>query len=355
VDTHLFTPLTLRGITARNRIGVSPMCMYSAEDGHANNWHLVHLGSRAVGGAGVVMMEATAIEARGRISPADTGIWDAAHVDSLKPITAFISAHGGIPAIQLAHAGRKASTAPPWEGSKPVNASAGGWSPVVGASPIPFREGYQTPQELSVNEIRKIVIRFVAAARRAVEAGFKMIEIHAAHGYLLHSFYSPLTNKRADEYGGSLENRARLTVEVAQAVRVALPDDLPLVVRLSCSDWIDDGWTIDDSVILARMLKDVGVDMIDCSSGGAVAGVRYAVGPGYQTQFAHRIRTEAGIPTAAVGMITDPAQADHIIRTGQADMILMARQFLRDPYWPLHAAQALGQTVDLPNQYARGF
>ncbi len=354
--SHLFDPFALRGITIRNRIGVSPMCQYSAEDGFANDWHLVHLGARASGGAGLVIAEATAVEARGRISPQDLGIWQDVHVEMLSRITSFIRSQGATSAIQLAHAGRKASTARPWEGGGPVAADQGGWQP-VGASPIPFAEGYPTPAELSTADVGGIVAAFRTAAVRADAAGFDVIELHAAHGYLLHSFLSPLSNQRTDRYGGSFENRIRLLVETAAATRALWPERKPLFVRISCTDWVEGGWTIEESVELARKLKDSGVDLIDCSSGGTAATAQIPVGAGYQTPFAERIRREANIPTAAVGMITQPMQADQIVRNGQADMVLLARELLRDPYWPIHAAKALHKLdqASIPPQYGRAF
>jgi 2,4-dienoyl-CoA reductase-like NADH-dependent reductase (Old Yellow Enzyme family) len=351
---HLFDPLTLRGITIRNRIGVSPMCQYSAENGFANDWHLVHLGSRAAGGAGVVIVEATAVEARGRISPQDLGLWTDDQIAGLARITSFIKSQGATPAIQLAHAGRKASTAQPWQGGGPVGPEGGGWQP-VGASAIPFAEKYPTPTELTTAEVGGIVDAFRAAAVRTDSAGFDVIELHAAHGYLLHSFLSPLSNQRTDQYGGSFENRIRLLVETAEATREVWPDHKPLFVRISCTDWVEGGWTIEESVELARRLKDVGVDLIDCSSGGSVPTAQVPGGAGYQTPFAERIRREANIPTAAVGMITQAMQADEIVRNRRADLVLLARELLRDPHWPLHAARTLQQPPPVPPQYARAF
>lgn len=354
--SHLFDPLTLRGVTLRNRIGVSPMCQYSAQDGFANDWHLVHLGSRASGGAGLVIAEATAVEARGQISPQDLGLWQDGQIDMLARITAFIKSQGAVPGIQLAHAGRKASTAQPWAGGGPVGADKGGWQP-VGASAIPFAEPYPTPTALATQEVAALVQRFAEATVRAHDAGFDWVEIHAAHGYLLHSFLSPLSNQRTDRYGGSFENRIRFLLETAQAMRKVWPDAKPLTVRISCTDWVEGGWTIDESVDLARRLKEEGVDLIDCSSGGTVPAAKIPVGAGYQTPFAERIRREAGIPTAAVGLITQPMQADEIIRNGRADMVLLAREMLRDPYWPLHAAQVLHhrENIPAPQQYGRVF
>ena len=350
----LFSPLAIRGVTMRNRIAVSPMCEYSSVDGFANDWHLVHLGSRAVGGAGLVMTEAAAVTPVGRISPADLGIYRDEHVEMLARITRFIREQGAAPGIQLAHAGRKASTRVPWEGGAVIPESEGGWQ-TVAPSPIPFRPGEPAPAELTKPEIGAIVAAFAAAAQRAVAAGFQAIEIHAAHGYLIHEFLSPLSNRRADEYGGTFDGRIRLALEVAAAVRAAWPDSLPLLVRISAIDWVEDGWQIEDSVELARRLRPLGVDLIDCSSGGAVPYAKIQPGPAYQTPFAERIRRESGILTGAVGLITEPHQADAIVRTGQADIVLLAREFLRDPYWPLHAAKALGAAAAIPKQYGRAF
>ncbi len=352
--THLFTPLTMRGVTFRNRIAVSPMCQYSAEDGFASDWHLVHLGSRAVGGAGIVLTEASAVAPEGRISRADLGIWKDEHVSNLKRITGFIERQGAIAGMQLAHAGRKASTEIPWLGTRAVTAAEGGWQP-VGPSPVPFRDEDPTPHALSVAEIEGIVDSFGAAARRALAAGFRVVEIHAAHGYLLHQFLSPLANHRPDQYGGSFENRIRLTLEVAQSVRRAWPEDLPLFIRVSAQDWAPGGWSLADSVELARRLKPLGVDLVDCSSGGIVPHARIEVGAGFQVPFAETVRREAGILTGAVGMITEPAQANEIIASGQADIVLLARQLLRDPYWPLRAARALAVAAPVPRQYLRAF
>lgn len=351
---HLFDPLTIGEVTLRNRIGVSPMCQYSAEDGHASDWHLVHLGARASGGAGLVIVEATAVEARGRISPHDVGLWQESQTAPLARIVRFIESQGAVAGIQLAHAGRKAGTARPWEGGRPLDDAAGGW-PIVGPSPIAFAEGYRTPHELSADEIAEIQQAFVDAAMRAREAGFRWVELHGAHGYLMHSFLSPLSNQRADAYGGSLENRCRFVVETARKVRAAWPAGLPLTVRLSCSDWVDGGWTGEDSIALARMLKAEGVDLIDCSSGGSSPRAQIPVGASYQVPFARDIRREAGIATAAVGMITAPMQADAIVRNGDADLVLLARELLRDPHWPLQAARALRQPAPVPPQYQRAF
>jgi 2,4-dienoyl-CoA reductase-like NADH-dependent reductase (Old Yellow Enzyme family) len=351
---NLFSPLIIRGVTLRNRIAVSPMCEYSSDDGFANDWHLVHLGSRAVGGAGLVITEAAAIEPRGRISPADLGIWKDAHIEMLARIARFIRERGAAPGIQLAHAGRKGSTRVPWEGGAVITQSEGGWQ-TVAPSPIAFRPGEPVPAELSKSDIRAIVDAFAAATRRAVAAGFQIVEIHAAHGYLIHEFLSPLSNHRADEYGGAFDGRIRLALEVAGAVRGAWPDSLPLFMRISAVDWMDGGWQIEDSVELARRLRPLGVDLIDCSSAGNVPNAKVQVGPAYQTPFAERIRRESGILTGAVGMITEPRQADAIVRAGQADIVLLARELLRDPYWPLHAAKTLGASAAVPKQYARAF
>ncbi len=349
----LFSPLTIRAVTLRNRIGVSPMCQYSSVDGHANNWHLVHLGSRAVGGAALVFTEATAVEARGRISPGDLGIYSDAHSAMLEQITAFVRAQGAVPGIQLAHAGRKASTTRPWDGHRAAGRDEGGWDDVVAPSAIPFSDTYPSPRELDQAGIARVVGAFRAAARRALEAGFEVAEIHAAHGYLLHEFLSPLSNHRTDRYGGGFDNRIRMVCETVAAVRSVWPDTLPLVLRVSATDWVDGGWTIDETVELARHVVELGVDMVDCSSGGNTPTAPIPVGPGYQVPFAERVRNEAGVMSAAVGLITDAAQADEVVASGQADIVLLARQELRDPYWPLHAARELGVEVARPVQYER--
>jgi len=351
--THLFDPLTIRDITFANRVFMSPMCEYSSTDGYANDWHLVHLGSRAVGGAGLVLTEATAVLPEGRISPQDLGIWKDDHIEPLARIVRFIHQQGGLAGMQLAHAGRKASTYRPWEGNGTIPESEGGWSNVVAPSALAFAHHYPKPQALSVDGIHRIISAFVAAARRACEAGFRVIEIHAAHGYLIHEFLSPLSNQRTDAYGGSFENRTRLLREIVAAVRASWPEQAPLFVRISATDWVDGGWDIQQSVELARKLNQLGVDLIDCSSGGNVAQAAIPVGPGYQTPFAERIRREANMLTGSVGMITSPVQAEHIIGTGQADAVIIAREFLRDPYWPLLAARELGQAVSWPVQYLR--
>lgn len=348
----LFTPLKIRGTTFRNRIAVSPMCQYSSIDGAATDWHLVHLGSRAVGGAALVMLEATAVEGRGRISPEDMGIWDDKHIAPLARIAAFIEGEGAVPAIQLAHAGRKACTCRPWDGGKPVTPERGAWKP-VGASAIAFDQGYQVPQVLEEKDIEELLANYRLAARRALAAGFKLIEIHSAHGYLLHSFLSPLSNQREDSYGGSLQNRMRLLLSVTTAMRQEMPEEMPLFVRISASDWAPGGWDLEQSTFLARELSRLGVDLIDCSSGGLVPHQKIQVEPGYQVPFAETIRREAGVATAAVGMITDARQADEIISSQKAEMVFLARQMLRDPYWALHAAQELGYKIKWPNQYLR--
>jgi len=349
----LFEPLTLRGVTLRNRISVSPMCEYSSEDGFANDWHLVHLGSRAVGGAGLIFTEASAVTPGGRISPADLGIYRDEHVEKLREIAGFIHDHGAVAGIQLAHAGRKAGTAVPWFGGKPVDPSEGGWQPIFGPSAVPFADDYQVPHALTRDEIAEVVVAFARAARRALLAGFRVAEIHAAHGYLLHEFLSPLSNERTDEYGGSFENRTRIVREVVRAVRGVWPAELPLFIRISSTDWVEGGWDIDQSVALALELQPLGVDLVDCSSGGNVARANIPLAPGYQVPFAERIRAESGIATGAVGLITEAHQADEIIRSGQADIVLLAREMLRDPYWPLHAAAQLGVDVEWPKQYLR--
>ena len=348
--SQLFTPLWIRDISFNNRIVVSPMCQYSSRDGMADDWHLVHLGSRAVGGAGLIFTEATAVSPEGRISPADLGIWKDEHIDGLRRIVKFVRGQGSEIGIQLAHAGRKGSTAEPWTGGKLV--SRGGWQPVA-PSAIAFDEGYGEPAELSAEGIGKVIADFRAAARRAMLAGFKVVEIHAAHGYLLHEFLSPLSNRRADGYGGSFENRVRLLTEVIVAVREVWPAGYPLFVRISATDWAEGGWSVEESVRVAGILKGLGVDVIDCSSGGLVPRVKIPVGPGYQVEFAARVRS-AGVMTAAVGMITAASQAEAILAAGQADLIVMARQLLREPYFPLHAAAELGfADIHWPLQYQR--
>ena len=346
----LFEPLTLRGLTLKNRLVVSPMCQYSAVDGLANDWHLVNLGSRAVGGAGLLLQEATAVSPEGRITPDDLGLWDDAQVPFLQRINQFIESQGSVPGIQLAHAGRKASTYAPWKGSGAV--AEGGW-PVVAPSALRFADHYPLPTALDAAGIKQVVSDFHYAAQRAVRAGFRLIEIHAAHGYLLHQFLSPLSNQRQDEYGGSFENRIRLLLEVVTAVRLAVPEGFPVVVRLSATDWTDGGWQPADTVRLAGWLRERSIDLIDCSSGGNVPAASIPVGPGYQVGFAEQVRRKAGIATGAVGLITTAAEAEAIVAGGQADLVLLAREELRDPYFPLHAAHALGADVAWPPQYER--
>ena len=353
MTASLYEPLTLRGVTMRNRIGVSPMCEYSSVDGFANDWHVVHVGSRAVGGAGLVLTEATAVTEDGRISPHDLGIYRDAHVEMLSRIARFVSAQGAVPGMQLSHAGRKASTDAPWLGGRPLTPAEGGWRPVVAPSAIPFSDRSPLPEALDRDGIQRVIDAFRDAAARALEAGMKVIELHGAHGYLLQEFLSPLSNRRTDDYGGSFENRIRLLVEVTRAVRDVWPDSLPLLVRLSGTDWVPDGWDLDQSIELARVLVPLGVDLIDCSSGGIMPGVKIPVGPGYQVDIAERIRRDGGIATAAVGLITGAEQADAIVRAGQADMVFLARQLLRDPYWPLDSAKLLGANVTWPVQYQR--
>ena len=366
---HLFQSLTFRSVTLRNRIAVSPMCQYSCDDGLAHDWHLVHLGERAIGGAGLVMAEATAVEARGRITPHDLGLWSDAHVEPLARVARFIAAHGAVAGIQLAHAGRKASRARPWGATSPsgraqppdalITKDDGGWTPIA-PSPLPYYDGELPPHALSVDEIGGVQRAFAAAALSAKQAGFKLIELHGAHGYLIHEFLSPKSNHRTDAYGGSLDNRARFLVETVRAVRRTWPDALPIFVRLSCTDYVEGGFDLEEAISLSRVLKDEGVDLIDCSSGGNVRGAKITVGPGYQVPFAEAIRKRANIATGAVGMITDPAQAEAIVREGQADLVLLAREMLRDPYWPVHAAKALGVEPALvqslvPAQYQRAY
>jgi len=346
----LFEPLTLRGATARNRIWVSPMCQYSAVDGLPGDWHLVHLGARAVGGAGVVITEASAVSPEGRISPGDTGLWDDAQQDAWRRIVSFVQAQGALVGVQLAHAGRKASALPPWEGRGVVGVGSGGWQP-VGPTTEPF-PSLATPAELDEAGIHKVRADFVSATQRALSAGFDLVEVHAAHGYLLHSFLSPLSNTRTDGYGGDLAGRMRLALEVVADVRAAWPADKPLLLRISASDWTDGGWTVEDSVALAKEAAALGVDLVDCSSGGNVL-TSIPVGPGYQVPFAERVRRDAGVPTGAVGLITEPAQAEQILAEGRADVVLLARELLRDPHWPLRAAAALGADVAWPVQYER--
>ncbi|HYQ27936.1 MAG TPA: NADH:flavin oxidoreductase/NADH oxidase [Polyangiaceae bacterium] len=349
---QLFDTLQIRNVTFRNRIAVSPMCQYSAQDGFANDWHLVHLGSRAIGGAALVVVEATAVEARGRISPSDLGLWQDAQREPLARIARFLEEHGAVAGIQLAHAGRKASTACPWEGGKPLADEAGGWD-VVGASPIPFDAPYRVPHQLSIDELAGIRAQFCAAAERAASAGFRYLELHAAHGYLLHSFLSPLSNQRTDAYGGSFENRTRFLLETVRALRAVWPRDRVFGVRLSCTDWVPGGWTIEDTVQLARLLEREDIDLIDCSAGGSGAKATIPTAPGYQVGFAEAVKRATRLHVAAVGLITDAQQANAIIAANQADFVFLGRQFLRDPYFAINAARALGHKPVVPAQYSR--
>ena len=348
----LFSPFQLRQKKFKNRIFVSPMCQYSSEDGMPNDWHLVHLGSRAVGGAALVTVEATAVSPEGRISPWDSGIWSDKHTGAFQRITAFVKAQGCIPGIQLAHAGRKASIDVPWRGDEPLTPDKGGWQPMAPSS-VPFQDRSPVPAEMTLQDVEKVVSQFRAAAQRSLQAGFEVLELHMAHGYLLHEFLSPLSNRRKDDFGGPLENRERFPLKVAAKVREVWPESLPLFVRISCTDWAEGGWDLGQSIDFCRRLKGVGVDLIDCSSGGLVPDVVIPVGPGYQTPFAAAIRREVGIPTGAVGFITEPVQAEQILATDQADAIIMAREMLRHPYWPLDAARALKVDIPWPNQYKR--
>jgi 2,4-dienoyl-CoA reductase-like NADH-dependent reductase (Old Yellow Enzyme family) len=348
----LFEPFAQRSLTLRNRLVVAPMCQYSATDGVPDTWHLVHLGSRAVGGAAVVLSEATAVSAEGRISPGDAGLWNDAQVAAWAPITAFIKAQGAIAGVQLAHAGRKASAQRPWEGGGPLAGAA--W-PTVAPSAVPFDDGWHVPEALDEAGIAKVVDDFRATARRALTAGFQLAEVHAAHGYLLHQFLSPLSNRRTDGYGGSLENRMRLVREVVTAVREVWPDELPVWLRVSATDWAEGGWDVEQSVVLARQVKELGVDLVDVSTGGLVSGVKIPVAPGYQVPFAAQIRREAGIATGAVGLINEAAQAEAIVADGSADVILQARESLRDPYFPRRAAKELGAHIEAPLQYLRAW
>ncbi len=349
---HLFQPFTQRGITLRNRLVISPMCQYSSQNGFSTDWHLVHLGSRAVGGAGLVLLEAAAVSPEGRITPDDLGIWQDEHVAGLRRITDFMRGQGCVAGIQLAHAGRKASHASTWKGGKALSPAEGGWL-TVAPSAVPFTPDEPTPQALDEAGIRQVIEDFRQATRRSVAAGFEVIEIHAAHGYLLHEFMSPLSNERTDQYGGSFENRVRLLLDVVAATRAEMPENLPLWVRISATDWTEGGWTGDDSVRLAALLQEADVDLLDCSTGGNVARADIPVAPGYQVQFAEQVRRETGLPTGAVGLITEAQQAEDILAAGQADVVLLARESLRDPYFPLHAAQELGVDVEWPQQYER--
>jgi 2,4-dienoyl-CoA reductase-like NADH-dependent reductase (Old Yellow Enzyme family) len=350
--SKLFEKFQLREIEFKNRLWVSPMCQYSSIDGMPTDWHLVHLGSRAVGGAGLVMVEATAVSPEGRISPEDSGIWSDRHAEAFRRITTFVKSQGSIAGIQLAHAGRKASTYSPWKGQGMIPVAEGGWE-VIAPSPIKFDESFPRPREMTAADMSKVVADFVNAADRAVEAGFEVIEIHAAHGYLLHEFLSPLSNKRTDEFGGDLTNRLRFPLEVATAVRKAVPEHVPIFVRISATDWVDGGWDIESSIEFCKHLKDIGIDLIDVSSGGNVPDAMIAVGPGYQVPFAIEVRRQVGIKTAAVGLITEPVQAEEILQNGEADAIFVARGFLREPYLPIRAASELDENIDVPKQYGR--
>jgi 2,4-dienoyl-CoA reductase-like NADH-dependent reductase (Old Yellow Enzyme family) len=352
---QLFDPIRIRDVTFKNRVGVSPMCQYSAGvDGRATDWHFAHLGARAIGGAGVVIVEATAVEPRGRISPADLGLWEDSQIEPLARIAEFVEGQGAVSGIQIAHAGRKASTPPPWTGRRSLADHEGGWN-VVGPTEAPFSEGSRTPHALTKRELGELRTAFRETALRARTAGFRLLELHGAHGYLLHSFLSPLSNTRSDEYGGTFDGRARLLLEVVRDLREVWPLDRVLAVRLSCSDWVEGGWTSEDTVELAAQLTREGVDLIDCSSGGSTLKAAIPVEPGYQVHFSEAIKRTTSIHTAAVGLITEPAQADQIIAAGRADFVLLARELLRNPHWPLAAARALGQQTSVPNQYARAF
>jgi 2,4-dienoyl-CoA reductase-like NADH-dependent reductase (Old Yellow Enzyme family) len=354
---HLFAPLTIKSVTLRNRIGVSPMCEYSSVDGVANDWHLVHLGSRAVGGAGLVIAEATAVSPESRITPDDAGIWADKHIEPIARINRFIKQYGAVPGIQIAHAGRKASASSPWKGNAHLADDAGGW-PTMAPSAVAFGGDLpKIPWAMTELDIAKVQNDFVAAAKRSLTAGVEWLELHFAHGYLAHEFLSPIANKRADKFGGSFENRIRFAIETARAVRAVWPEKFPLAARISCTDWVEGGWDIGQSVELSRRLKAEGIDLIDCSSGGMTPDAKIPVGAGYQVPFADRIRREAGVLTAAVGMITEPSHADEIIRNTRADLVMLAREFLREPYWPVHAAKVLRHKDALPPpaQYLRAW
>lgn len=350
--SKLFTPLNLRNLTLRNRICVAPMCQYSCQDGMPGDWHLVHLGSRAVGGAGLVMVEATAVSPEGRISPSDCGLWNQDQAKAFAPIARFIAEQGAIPGIQLGHAGRKASVLAPWRGGAPIAPGQGGWQPSA-PSPLPFGPGSPTPGELGSMELEQLCREFEQAAQRALVAGFQVIELHMAHGYLLHQFLSPLSNRRSDEFGGVLKNRMRFPLRVARRVREVWPQQLPVLVRISATDWIEGGWDLTQSLELCQELKGLGIDLIDCSSGGLVPDAVIPVGPGFQVPLAARIRQEVGIATGAVGLITAAVQAEQIVATGQADVVFLARELLRNPYWPMQAAQLLKAEHSWPAQYLR--
>lgn len=351
---HLFTPLTLRSVTLRNRIGMSPMCQYSAIDGVPNEWHFAHLAARAVGGVGLIIAEATGVEAQGRITLGCTGLWNDTQAEAWQRIVAFGRTQGAVLGVQLGHAGRKASTLKPWEGYASVGSEQGGYES-IGPSALAFAPALAPPRAMTHSDIEHVIAAFASAAARAVAVGFQVIELHAAHGYLLHSFLSPLSNQRTDAYGGSFDNRTRLLRDIVQHVRRVIPDATPLFVRLSCTDWLNGGWTLDESIALARQLRAEGVDLIDCSSGGAAPNVSIPLAPGYQVPFAEAIRRETGLASAAVGLITEPTQANAIIADGKADLVLLGRELLRNPYWPHHAAKTLGQTLNAPPQYGRVF
>ena len=351
--SKLFTPLKIRNVELKNRIAVSPMCQYSSENGFPSDWHLVHLGSRAVGGAGLVITEATAVSPEGRISPDDAGIWEEEQANAYKKITSFIKSQNAVPGIQLAHAGRKASTFSPWKGKGEVKVENGGWQ-TLAPSPTPFADNFSIPKEMSEADIKLVIEQFVKASLRSIDAGFEVIELHFAHGYLVHEFFSPISNLRKDTYGGTLENRCRLAIEISKAVRETIPKETPLFARISSTDWVEGGWDIEQSVQLTKWLKDIGVDLIDCSSGGNVPNAKIPVEPGYQIPFSERIKKETGILTGGVGLITTAEQAEEIISSGKADIVLLARQMLREPYFALHAAKKLNVDLkDFPNQYLR--
>lgn len=353
----LFSPLVMKSLRLRNRIGLPPMCQYSAQDGFMSDWHLTHYGARAIGGAGLIIIEATAVSPEGRITPGDIGLWDGQQVEALARVNQFIKKHGAVPGIQLAHAGRKGSAARPWEGGAHLDDASGGW-PTLAPSAVAFGGDLpKVPNAMNEADIRRVQASFVAAAERALAADSEWLELHSAHGYLSHEFLSPLVNQRTDHYGGSFENRIRFLLETVRAIRVVWPDRLALTVRISCTDWVPGGWDVEECVELARRLKAEGVDLLDCSSGGLVGDAKIPVGPGFQVPLAEKIRREAGIPTAAVGLVTEPSQADEILRTGKADMVLIGREFLRDPYWPQRAAKVLGQSSELPppRQYMRAW
>jgi len=352
---HLFEPYKIRGITLRNRIGLSPMCQYSYQDGFSNDWQLMHLGARAAGGAGLIIAEATAVEPRGRITPDDVGIWSDDHIEPLAKVTRLVKSLGAVPGIQIAHAGRKANTVRPWDGGHPIPQEDPRWWRVIGPSPLAFSPRHQTPQEMTLQDIKNTQNLFTLAAERTLAAGFEWLELHAAHGYLIHSFYSPLSNQRKDIYGGSFENRIRFLLETVTAMRAVWPERLPFTVRISGTDWDEQGWTIEDSVTLASRLKPLGVDLVDCSSGGNLSNAKIPFGPSYQVHIAEAVRREAGLPTAAVGMITEANQADQILLNGQADLVLLGRELLRNPTWPIQAALRMNQPAPIPPQYLRAY